>query len=176
MIRARSKLACAIAGIEPQKLKDAIALEHLSCVPTTARRSARIFNVDQIVMLKIYALGLRIGYSSARAGAIACGILWHLQRIRAIDSIEAEAVEGARVYFGQAPMIDSEQLLAGVILYKDAECTQPTNEGNKHRLGFRCYGPDTPVLEFPIGAIRREIIERLEDEVASPVVGEDITD
>lgn len=97
-LRARSKLACKIADIDPLRLNEAVFAKHYNCAPETRAGSPRIFDEDGIVALRIFGDKTRIGWSTANAGELACSVLAEIQR-----NPEAEwvtiiwGINGARV-------------------------------------------------------------------------------
>lgn len=74
-LRARTKLACRIAGIDPLRVNEAVFAGHFPCAPQTQAGRARSFDVDEIVALRIFADKQRMGMSTATAGLLACDIL-----------------------------------------------------------------------------------------------------
>ena len=64
----RSKVACEIAGLDPQRLNEAIHAGHLMRLPETTAGSARLFRRDDIVTLLIYANLLRVFGNQKVAG------------------------------------------------------------------------------------------------------------
>ncbi|PJN96335.1 hypothetical protein CNY89_03170 [Amaricoccus sp. HAR-UPW-R2A-40] len=79
-LRARSKLACKIADIDPLRLNEAVFAKHYNCAPETRAGSPRIFDEDGIVALRIFGDKTRIGWSTANAGELACSVLAEIQR------------------------------------------------------------------------------------------------
>lgn len=71
-LRAKSKTACAIARIDPFRLNEAIHAGFYPCAPETRPGSSRVYDVDQIVSLRIYGALLSLSLSAERAGHIAC--------------------------------------------------------------------------------------------------------
>lgn len=71
-IKARAKLACEIAGIDPQRFNEMVHAGHYPCAPATRPGSARIFEIDEIVALRIFGNFLKMGMVPERAGKIAC--------------------------------------------------------------------------------------------------------
>lgn len=71
-LRARTKTACEIARIDPQRFNEMIHAGHYNCAPETRPGSARIFDLDQIVALRIFGKLISMAVSPDRAGHIAC--------------------------------------------------------------------------------------------------------
>jgi len=68
----KAKIACEIAGINPARFNEMIHAGQYTCAPETKPGSARIFNLDQIVALKIFGNLLSMAVVPERAGHIAC--------------------------------------------------------------------------------------------------------
>lgn len=79
-LRARSKLACQIAGIDPLRLNEAVFAKHYNCAPETRAGSPRIFDEDGIVALRIFGDKTLAGWSTANAGELACSVLAEIRR------------------------------------------------------------------------------------------------
>jgi hypothetical protein len=75
MLKARTKLACQIARIDPDRFNEAVHMGRYPCAPETRPGSARVFGVDDIVALTIYADQLASGLGGESAGAMACRAL-----------------------------------------------------------------------------------------------------
>lgn len=71
-LKARAKLACEIASIDPQRFNEMVHAGHYPCAPATRPGSARIFEIDEIVALRIFGNLLKMGVPPERAGNIAC--------------------------------------------------------------------------------------------------------
>lgn len=74
-LKARTKLACEIARIDPARFNEAVHFNKYHCAPSTSPGSARVFTEDDIVALMIYRQMLDAGMSSEKAGAYACEAL-----------------------------------------------------------------------------------------------------
>jgi hypothetical protein len=68
----RTKKACEIARVEPARFNEMVHAGHFPCAPETRPGSARIFDLDQTVALKIFGDLLSISISPDRAGLISC--------------------------------------------------------------------------------------------------------
>ena len=73
-LRASTKLACEIAGMNPDRLNEAIHAGDYPCAPVTTPGKARSFDVDDIVSLRLYRGFLQAGLNAAAAGHKACMI------------------------------------------------------------------------------------------------------
>lgn len=71
-LRAKSKLACAIARLDTLRLNESIHAGFYTCAPETRPGAARVYEIDQIVSLRIYGILLALSLSAERAGHIAC--------------------------------------------------------------------------------------------------------
>lgn len=100
MLQARTKVACRIAQIEPQKLNEAVHFGHLPCAPETRPGVPRVFDVDALVMLRIYAHLMRGGFTSERAGLIAC-VLYNRFRVYDGRYTDHVATEACYVQYGE---------------------------------------------------------------------------
>lgn len=74
-LKARTKLACKIARLDPARFNEAVHFNKYGCAPSTTAGSARIFYQDDIVALFIYSQLMEEGISSDRAGWLACEAL-----------------------------------------------------------------------------------------------------
>lgn len=72
--RARAKLACEIANIDPDRFNEAVHAGNYPCAPETAPGKARIFNMQDLIALCVYGRKLEQEVPARRAGAIACGV------------------------------------------------------------------------------------------------------
>lgn len=108
--KARAALACEIAGIDRQRFAEAIASANFPCAPPTARGSARVFDVDDIVVVCIYARLLNLGLQPHRAGTYACQA-FNSPQFRDGDEVVTVAVpiDGLRAYPGGPPFVNDEQ-------------------------------------------------------------------
>ena len=85
MYKARTKLACQIAGIDPQRLNEAHHAQTYRCLPPTRAGSARVFEVHDIVALCVFKEMTDFGISTSRAADIAC---------RLSDDMQYERIPG----------------------------------------------------------------------------------
>lgn len=144
-LRARTKPACEIAGIDPLRLNEAVFAGHFPCAPETQAGRARVFDVDEIVAARIFADKMRIGLSTSSAGELACRALQEMRQNPGAEWVTfIWGLNGSRV------------VTAGTFL-KEEETLKPIPEK---------FYQDA----INVGAIRRHVIERLEEE--SSIVGE----
>ncbi|SIT81916.1 hypothetical protein [Pontibaca methylaminivorans] len=71
---ARTKLACQIAAVDPDRFNEAVHAGNYPCAPQTARGSARVFDIEDMVALRVYSRLLNQEIPPRRAGHMACGI------------------------------------------------------------------------------------------------------
>ena len=73
MLKARTKLACRIAGIDPLRLNEAVHAGRYPIAPATKAGSSRVYEVDDIVALCIYKqlTDDEVGVSAENAGYFA---------------------------------------------------------------------------------------------------------
>jgi len=70
--RVRTKQACEFARIDPARFNEMVHARHYRCAPETRPGSARLFDIDQTIALKIYGDLLSMSVVPDRAGQIAC--------------------------------------------------------------------------------------------------------
>ena len=68
----RTKNACGIAKVDPARFNEMVHAGYFKCAPETRPGSARMFDLDQTVTLKIFGELLSLSISPARAGQLAC--------------------------------------------------------------------------------------------------------
>lgn len=71
-VKVKSKLACEMVKLEPQKLNEAVHQGHLPCAGETRPGAARIFDLQGLVMLSAFSQLLKLGMNTAAAGQMAC--------------------------------------------------------------------------------------------------------
>lgn len=69
---ARASLAMKIARLDRIAFNEAVANEHLRCVPRTRPGSARLFDEDDLAMLCIFSQLIDFGMTPRTAGPLAC--------------------------------------------------------------------------------------------------------
>lgn len=80
-LKARTKTACQIARIEPDRFNELVAAGSYPCAPKTRPGSARVFEVNDIVVLIVYRHLTEEGTIPSKAGPLACA-LRDLLRVR----------------------------------------------------------------------------------------------
>lgn len=93
---ARTKTACRVVDIDRQKLADLIASEDYPCAPATSAGVSRVFEIDDMVALYLFARLNERGLPAKLAGAIACRVREGMQNDPSADRIViGRAVSGA---------------------------------------------------------------------------------
>lgn len=85
--RARTKLACKIAGVDPDRFNEAVHAGNYPCAPETTPGAARVFNIEDMVALKVYSRLLNQEIPPRRAGHMACGVLGVLKQHPGTDRV-----------------------------------------------------------------------------------------
>lgn len=144
-LRATTPLAADICRVDRQRLNEAIASGHYPCAPETISGRARVFNVLDLLALRIYGQLTREGVTPRYAGHAAC-------QFRQFLDACPDADEGVQVV-----------------------CDFGSNLCPVHWLSLSSYEPSvTHVSGHPIVSVRiwrlkllrEEIIARLEEEDA----------
>lgn len=71
---ARTKTACEIANLDPDRFNEAVASGAFPCAPPTRRGSSRVFDVNDIITLRVYSRLIDEGMIAKKAGPLACGL------------------------------------------------------------------------------------------------------
>ena len=142
-IRVKSRLACEMASLEPQKLNEAVFNGHLPCAGETKPGSARTFDGDGLVMLAIFSQMLKAGMSTAGAGRIAC--LVHSVLVRD----PTESIEKVVVYLDPACHGSGDYPIRAF-----SASGVPVGETEGEALRFSLLFSD-PRIDFPVGAMRK---------------------
>ena len=79
-LKAKAALASQIAMIDREKFNGAVADGFYPCAPSTVRGSTRVFDVNDIVCLRVYGKLLEEGLPPRFAGTRACGLRELLSR------------------------------------------------------------------------------------------------
>jgi hypothetical protein len=104
-LKARTALATKLAFVNRQRFNEAVAEGFYPCAPTTVRGSTRVFDVNDIVTLRIYGRLLDEGMVPRSAGAIVCGL-----RTLLAEHPEAERVVHVTTSMGSPVWLLSEHL------------------------------------------------------------------
>ena len=159
-MKARTKLACSIAGLDPQKMNEAVHFGHLTCVPETSPGVARAFDVDQIVTLMIFANLTRNGMSSAQAGAIACAIAFN------IVPHQDPALKFARYWFLPENEDDTSGVhRRGTVRLYGENLNEPLIENTDTRDVSQVFDYSTISITVPVGTMRRIVKGLLENQI-----------
>lgn len=142
-IRARAKTACEIARIDPNRFNEMVHAGHYACAPETKPGSARIFDADQIVALRVFGILLSMAVAPDRAGHIAC---------KAYAQFAGRDDVSAMVYMVHSSGHWSMNMVA--------------MDFDESSLPMFC-------IRFDVPSIRQEVIMYLERERDNQVVGED---
>jgi len=73
-LKARTALATELARVNRQRFNEAVAEGFYPCAPPTVRGATRVFDVNDIVTLRVYGRLLDGGTTPRAAGTIACGL------------------------------------------------------------------------------------------------------
>ncbi|AWM88626.1 hypothetical protein [Microvirga sp. 17 mud 1-3] len=84
-LKARTALATDLAFVNRQRFNEAVAEGFYPCAPKTVRGSTRLFDVNDIVTLRIYGRLLDEGMVPRSAGLMACGLRTLLAQYPEID-------------------------------------------------------------------------------------------
>lgn len=91
LIRVRAALACRIVNLDRVKFNEAVASGAYPCAPGTVSGRARLFDLDDLLALKLFSDLLKEGYGAAPAGRIACEVA-----AAARENPEAQAISYIR--------------------------------------------------------------------------------
>ncbi len=115
---ARTFVACKIAGIPAPKFNGLVASGEYPCAPPTEAGTTRIFGIDDIVALVIFARLLEQGFKSKLAGRFACKAKEVAERYPAEDRVTFAWNMNGQVS-AVAPKTDlrSGQISGGAIMF-----------------------------------------------------------
>jgi hypothetical protein len=145
-LRARTKTACRVAGVDPDRFNELVAAGHYPCAPRTTAGVARVFTVNDIVALRVYAYMVDEGTIPSKAGPLACGLAVLLK-------VQPHTHRAVCV----KPSLRSVEWLAS-----EEFAFESTHMGGLEIISVR---------EWRLEPIRARIVHELEEEAA--VVGED---
>lgn len=148
MLKVRTKLACEIAGIEPARFNDAIHGNLFPCAPETRPGSARVFEIEDVIAMRLYRqlidpAGPR--FAAEKAGGIACEIRERISDPEVKVVAYAVSTSGPGKVVSRAVDVDD--------------------------LIFADGSPVLFAMNFNIAALRKEVRSRLEYE--RQILGED---
>lgn len=139
-MRAKTGLAVEIAKVDRDRFNEAVAAGHYPCAPRTLRGTTRLFEVEDVVALWVYGRLIDEGVPPRNAGSIVCDLLNQVLKNDVYNEVAEEVVE-VRTWAVRF-FVPSNQPSATV----DYTAGAP--------VSFR--------RTWPLGRVRREIIERLE--------------
>lgn len=145
-MRVRNKLACKIAGLNPDRFNETIAAGQYGCAPHTAAGSARIYEADDVVCLCIFKMLTDAGMSAARAGHYACEAKYQMTSEGVTHVSVLHTFAGANFTIGRRLGAD--------------EAIQPS-------------GPKPLEITFDIEALRNYVAATLKYEDENRIIGEE---
>lgn len=143
--RVRSNIATRIARLDRQRFNEAVASGFYQCAPSTAIRSVRLFEEDDLVALFVFARLIDLGLPSRRAGDLACEFKSGI-RDRGGNEVE-------RVVYVRGMRNDC---------FMPADRYDPDHE--KQGTEYPGLGPVVMSVDFNVSTIRRLIREGIEEE------------
>jgi hypothetical protein len=87
MLKARTKLACRIANVDPARFNEAVHFGKYPCAPRTDPGVARVFDVEDIIVLRFFGMMLSIGFGVDLAGKLCCEVLSEIRRDKTIAHV-----------------------------------------------------------------------------------------
>lgn len=148
--RFKTSLACDIAGVDRAQLNEVISGGYYGCAPAAAKGATRIFSVEQTVTLFIFGHMVRLGISARKAAEWACLLDWEVQQLNGED--------------GFVSILHDVYGLRTVHTFEN---------GRSIPVAISGRGLTGSALAFDVGAIRKQIIARGDEEFSSPVLGDD---
>lgn len=146
-LRARTKTACRIANVDPDRFNEAVHAGNYPCAPQTSPGSARVFDVDDMIALHVYSRLLSQEIPPRRAGHIACSIRAILQEYPDTDRVvEVTLSSGLRHYLRE-------------------------QDFKREATSFNRGGFIMEVREFRLEFIRDRVISDLQEEAG--IIGEE---
>ena len=104
-LKARTRLACQIAHLHPDRFNEAIHAGSFLCAPKTRPGMARVFDVNDIIVLRVYSWLIEEGMIPSKAGPMACGLRDVLDR-----SPEADVALCVKTHFPGDDWLTPEEL------------------------------------------------------------------
>lgn len=160
-LKFRTKAACRIAGIDPQRFNEDVAAGEYPHAPATTAGVSRVFDEADIAGLFVYAhltrgCGEPYRFSKKLAATYARGVIRALRNTRYVDYSHVEMWDGARADFPLVRDADGEFVPA----FEDhpPQFKTPLAQG----LASVC---------FDLKAIRETVRERMEEEAS--ILGEE---
>lgn len=112
MLKARTKLACAIAGIDPARFNELVHFGKYPCAPATVPGAARIFDENDIVALRVYSSLIGIGMTPEAAGNMACQVLNQIRQNPEAETVSYLKASRGNAHFA-AEEVDAAQQYGG---------------------------------------------------------------
>ncbi len=163
--RVRSKLACEMVGLEPQKLNEAIHQGHLPCAAATKPGSARIFDLDGLVMLSIFSQMLRNGMSTAGAGKIACDVYSQIR-------LDPQEKVSEAAYFFPPKNYPEGTIDVPVLLFQD-DGTVFIENGIQAKGITTLFSDHALSIRIPVRAMRELGKATMQYQMNNPILGEE---
>ena len=92
-LKTKTRTACAIAGLNSDRLNEATNAKTYHCAPATKPGTAHVFDLDDVVALKVYSELMQDGMTAREAGRNAC-------ELRAAMEKNPDAEKVVRVQLG----------------------------------------------------------------------------
>jgi hypothetical protein len=148
--RFKTSLACDIAGVDRAQLNEVISGGYYACAPSAIKGSTRIFDVEQTITLFIFGHMVRLGVSARKAAEWATQLDFNVNQLAGGDGIIGilHDVNGMRAVHTFENGRNLPVLISGRAATGSA-------------------------LAFDVGAIRKQIIMRGDEEFNAPVLGDD---
>lgn len=144
-LKARTALAAQIARVNRQRLNEAIAEGFYPCAPDTVSGASRVFDVNDIVALRVYGHLLDEGVSPRFAGPMSCNLRDLLREHPA-----AERVVYVKDSFGSGMWLRLEDF------DRDDEFAPSWSNARGDIVSFR---------EWRLKFLRQRIVHELQEEV-----------
>lgn len=164
MYSARTKLACEIAGVDPLRLNEDHHHNVYECLPETVAGKARVFQVHDILALRIFGMLTRAGLSRSVAGEIACTIRYAAQFDHP-DLRDEPKLEGVTAYIVPEEL---RNVYKTSIRYEYLPSEYFATQDMMESVADMTFGPvekSCPIaFDINVKEIRQQIINRLEEE------------
>lgn len=156
--KAPTKLACAIAGTNPDRFNEAIHAGFYPCAPATTPGRARSFDVNDVIALRLFQRFVDGGMSAKMAGHKACSVREFLRQYPDAD----------QVYIVKTAFDDGD---ADKGQFREGYLLPDFDVKDQHLRGFSNLDPDVVSVEvFNFHYLRGRIVHEIEQ--AALTVGE----
>lgn len=105
---ARTKLACKIAMVDPARFNEAVHAGNYPCAPHTTAGTAREFDIEDMVALRVYSRMLEQEIPPRRAGHMACGVRDVLRQHPGTDRVLEVIMSMGSHYYMRSEDFDRE--------------------------------------------------------------------